>query len=401
MRSKTLMMGIMGLMYLVFILGTTSALAKEPVKVAVITALSGPMAVLGKIESDGARMAVEEYGPVLGEKVELLIKDHAFNPGLAVTRAKELYEGERVDVIVGCPNGAAALGVSDQALKNKRLFISTSTSLADLIARNRYTIKYNYNDYMIGTTAGLWGTDHLGKKWYAIAPDYVVGYALVKYFTEALKKKGGEFVGTDMVGLGTSDFSPYILKAIKAKPDVLAILGVGKDGVNTARAAMDYGLKKDVKTVHGFVTEIDVKEAGIDIFAGSYFPSSWYWKVDNPGAREFADRFYKKYGERPSFLAAALYSAIWQYLEAVKRAGTNEQIPVIKALENHTFRDFFANPGYIRAEDHLQIGKTLLLRVKKSEDVKEKEDFFEIVGTVPAEEAHPGPAYFGRKMGDF
>ncbi len=90
MRSKTLMMGIMGLMYLVFILGPTSALAKEPVKVAVITALSGPMAVLGKIESDGARMAVEEYGPVLGEKVELLIKDHAFNPGLAVTRAKEL-----------------------------------------------------------------------------------------------------------------------------------------------------------------------------------------------------------------------------------------------------------------------------------------------------------------------
>jgi branched-chain amino acid transport system substrate-binding protein len=398
MRIRTL---VISFAILTFLLGTTAARAKEPVKLAVLTSLSGPLAVLGKSEADGAKMAVEEYGPLLGEKVELFIKDHAFNPGLAVTRAKELYEGEKVDAILACPNGAAALGVSDQALKNKRLFISTSAAVGDLIARNRYTIKWNYNEYQLANTAGLWGAEHLGKRWYAIAPDYVVGYALVKYYTEALKRKGGEFVGTDMVGLGTSDFSPYILKAIKAKPEVLAILGAGKDCVNAARAAVDYGLKKETKIVHGMLTEIDVKEAGLEIFEGNYVAASWYWKVENPGAREFADRFLKKYGERPSFLSAALYSAIWQYLEAVKRAGTKEQIPVIKALENHTFRDFFANPGYIRGEDHLQIAKTFLLKVKKPTEVKEKEDFFEIMGTVPPEEANPGPSYYGRKMIDF
>ncbi len=398
MRKRMVVIGFVGFM---FLFGTISAFAAEPVKVGVLSVLSGPMAVLGASDVNGAKLAVEEYGPVLGQKVEIVIADHGYNPGMAVTKAKELYEGEKVDVIVCCPQGAASIGVSDQAAKNKRLFISTSTSSIDLVARNRYTIKYAYNDYMVATTAGIWGAEHLGKKWYAIGPDYVVGHSLLKMFTEAIKKKGGEFVGADMVALGTSDFSPYILKAIKAKPDVLLNLPPGKDGLNVTRAAVDYGLKKNVKIVAGLLTDVEVREAGNELLSDVYTPAPWYWKVDNPGAREFADRYLKRFGERPTFFSAAAYSAVWQYLDAVKRAGTKEQIPVIKALEGYTFRDMFANPGTIRAEDHLQIAKAYLLRVKKPSEVKEQGDFFEIVGTVPADQAHPGPNFTGRKMTDF
>ena len=96
------------------------------------------------------------------------------------------------------------------------------------------------------------------------------------------------------------------------------------------------------------------------------------------------------------------YSAAFQYLEAVKRAGTKEQVPVIKALLGHTFKDIFANPGFVRAEDHLQIAKSYLLKVKKASEVKEKERLFrEIIGTVPGEEANPPAGYFGRKIAGF
>lgn len=396
MRMRGVAVWLVGLAFLL----TTTVFAAEPVKVGVLSVLSGPMAALGQSDVNGAKLAVEEYGPLLGQKVEIVVADHGYNPGMAVTKAKELYEGEKVDMIVACPQGAASIAVSDQAAKNKRLFISTSTSAIDLVARNRYTIKYSYNDYMVATTAGLWGAEHLGKKWYAIGPDYVVGHTLLKLFTEAVKSKGGEIIGADMVALGTSDFSPYILKAIKAKPDVLLILPPGKDGVNVARAAVDYGLKKNVKIVAGLITDIEVKEAGA-VLADIYTPAPWYWKVNNPGAREFADRYLKKFGGRPTFFSAAAYSAVWQYLEAVKRVGTKEQEPVIKALENYTFRDMFANPGYIRGEDHLQIAKAFLLRIKKPEEVKEKDDYFEVVGVVPADQAHPGPKFTGRTMEGF
>ncbi|OGQ12794.1 MAG: hypothetical protein A2026_13285 [Deltaproteobacteria bacterium RBG_19FT_COMBO_46_12] len=398
MKTKILAISTLCLMV---IWGASYAMAKEPVKVGVITVLSGPLAIIGKGEADAAKMAVEEYGAVLGEKVELIIKDHAYSPGLAVERAKELYEKEKVDVIIACPNSAAALGVSDQAFKNKRLFISTSAGTTDLIARNPYTIKWNYNDYMLATTVGLWGAEHLGKRWYTITADYAWGHDLLKHFTTALKKKGGEHLGNDMVAVGTADYSPYILKAAKANPDVLVLLNVGKDAVNSTKAAVEYGLKKKAKIVHALLFEVDIKGAGIDLFTDNYVAASWNWQVDNPGAREFADRFYKRFGDRPHFMAAGVYSATWQYLEAVKRAGSKEQVAVIKALRNHTFRDMFANPGFIRAEDHLQIGKAYLLRVKKAADVKEKEDFFEIAGTLSAEEAHPPVNFFGRKVGEF
>jgi branched-chain amino acid transport system substrate-binding protein len=198
--------------------------------------------------------------------------------------------------------------------------------------------------------------------------------------------------------VGTSDYSPYILKAAKANPDVLVLLNVGKDAANSTKAAVEYGLKKKVKIVHALLFELDIKGSGIETFQDDYVAASWNWQSKNPGAREFADRYYKKHGDRPTFMAAAAYSAVWQYLEVVKKLGSADTEKVIKGLEGHKFADMFANPGLIRAEDHLQVGQAYLLKVKKPDQVKEKEDFFEIVGILPAEKAHPPLGFFGRKL---
>jgi branched-chain amino acid transport system substrate-binding protein len=122
----------------------------------------------------------------------------------------------------------------------------------------------------------------------------------------------------------------------------------------------------------------DIKDAGLAIFSGNYVAVPWYWQANIPGAQEFADRFQKRAGERPHYGCAANYSAVWQYLDAVKRAGTKETVPVIKALRGHTFRDMWANPGTIRAEDQLQVGPVYILKAKTLDQLKEKEDYFEI-----------------------
>ena len=379
------------------------AKAADTVKVGLISVLSGPLAVIGNGEAWSADMAVKDYGTVLGKKIEFVTRDHAYNPGLANEKAKELYEKENVDVIVACPNSAAGLAVAQQALLHKKPFMSTSAGTTDLIGKNcnRYVIKMNYNDYMLATTAGLWGAEHLGKRWYTITTDYAFGHDLLKNFTAALAKKGGTHVGNDMVALQTADYSPYILNALKAKPDVLVLLNVGSDTVNAMKAAVQYGLKKQCKIVHAQLFEPSIKGAGIEIFADNYVAAPWHWKVDHPGAREYADKYLKLHNERPHYMAAAAYSATWQYLEAVKRAGTTNPESVIKALEGHTFKDMFNNPGYIRPEDHMTVAKAYLLRVKRPENVKEKEDFFDIVGSVAPEEAYGPPNLFGCQMKGF
>ena len=70
-------------------------------KSGLISVLSGPLAVIGNGEAWSAEMAVKDFGTVLGKKIEFVTRDHAYNPGLANEKAKELYEKENVDVIVG------------------------------------------------------------------------------------------------------------------------------------------------------------------------------------------------------------------------------------------------------------------------------------------------------------
>ncbi len=215
--------------------------AADTVKIGVITVLSGGQANNGLVDLRSAQLAVKDYGTVLGKKIEVIARDHAYNAGIANEKAKELYEKENVDVIVACPNSGAALAVSEQALLHKKPFLATSAGTTDLFGKrcNRYVIKYGYNDYMLATTLGLWGAEHLGKRWYTITSDYAWGHDLLKLFKAALAKKGGVHVGNDMVALDTADYSPYILNAIKAKPEVLVLLNVGPDTGKATKAAIE------------------------------------------------------------------------------------------------------------------------------------------------------------------
>ena len=387
------------------ILLASSVLAADTVKIATLTDMSGPYAELaGWGNINAAKMAIEDFGgKVLGMNIEFIYRDHQSKADMANQKAIELYEKEKVDAVFDCPNSAAGLAVSNQALRYKKLFfpITSGTTRYTGDQCNRYTFHWAYNDYVLATAAGTWAADHLGKRWYTITADYAWGHDLLKHFSNALKKRGGTLLGNEMVALGASDFSPYLLKAMNAKPEVVALLNAGKDTVNSTKQSVEFGVKKSAKIVHALLFPEDIKAAGPEVFADDYVTASWDWKVDNPGAKEFVAKWMKKYGKPPNWLNAANYSCVTQYLQAIKRAGSKDPKAVVKALEGHKFNDFFANPGIVRAEDHMRVGKAYVLRAKKPTEIKEPWDYFEIVGTIPMEQAYMNPKETGCKMGEF
>lgn len=101
---------------------------------------------------------------------------------------------------------------------------------------------------------------------------------------------------------------------------------------------------------------------------------------------------------RPTFAHAGTYSATWQYLAAIRRAGTDEADPVVKALEGHQFEDFFARNARIRAEDHRVVHDVYLAQVKPASEVKEPWSYSKILGTTPAEQAFRPVAESGCTM---
>jgi branched-chain amino acid transport system substrate-binding protein len=397
-------MVVISMMLGLLVLTGPVAMAADPVRIAVLTDMSGPYAGITAKNVEAAEMAIKDFGgKLLGQDIVFVYRDHQCKADLGNQKAKELYEKEKVDVIFDCPNSAAGLAVSNQALIHKKIFFSIGSGTTRHTGSdcNRYTFDWAYNDYMLATAVGLWAADNLGKNWYTITADYAWGHDLLKHFRHALESKGGKLLGNDMVALGTSDFSPYILKAMNANPDVLVLLNAGKDGVNSTKQANEFGLKKKCKIIHALLFIEGMKAVGPEVFADDYVTGAWYWKSDNPGAKEFVAKWRTKFNKPPNWMNAATYSAVIQYLEAVKRAGNKDAKAVIKALEGHTFKDLLANPGYIRPEDHMQVGNAYILRAKKPEEVKEAWDYFEIVGVVPPEKAYMDPTKTGCKMGGF
>ncbi len=377
------------------------AWASDPLKIGVMIDMNKAYAFLNKQDLLGIRLAVEDAGgKALGKPIQVIIRDHRLDPGIANEEARELYEKEKVDVIIDVPQSACSLLVNEQSRRYKRLFISvdSGTTVQTGDKCNYYGFDWGYDNYMLATAGGLWAAENLGKKWYAITADYAWGHDLLKNFRAAVEKKGGTIIGNDMVALGTSDFSPYMIKALNSGADVLVLLNAGEDTVNSTKAANELGLKKKMTILHALMFTANIHATGVKVYEGDYATVSWYWKSENPGVKSYVERFKKIMKAPPHWLTAANYSATLQFIKAVQRANAKDPDKIIEQLEGHEFRDMFANPGYIYKENHQAINDALIVRCKSQTEITEPWDYFDIVGKVPAREAYQTPEQSGCKM---
>ena len=377
------------------------AWASDPLKIGVMIDMNKTYAFLNKQDLLGIKLAVEDAGgKALGKPIQVIVRDHRLDPGIANEEARKLYEKEKVDVIIDVPQSACSLLVNEQSRRYKRLFISvdSGTTVQTGDKCNYYGFDWGYDNYMLATAGGLWAAENLGKKWYAITADYAWGHDLLKNFRAAVEKKGGKIIGNDMVALGTSDFSPYMIKAMNSGADVLVLLNAGADTVNATKAANESGLKKKMAILHALMFTANIHAAGVKVYEGDYATVSWYWKSENPGVKSYVERFKKVMEAPPHWLTAANYSATLQFIKAVQRANAKDPDKIIEQLEGHEFRDMFANPGYIYKENHQAINDALIVRCKSQQEITEPWDYFEIVGKVPACEAYQTPEQSGCKM---
>src|SRR5690606_22865996 len=80
------------------------AAAQDPIRIGVISPLTGAWTVYGKAHSAGFQMAVDEInekGGVLGRPLEIVLGDSKTEPRIVVEQANRLIRQERVDFLAG------------------------------------------------------------------------------------------------------------------------------------------------------------------------------------------------------------------------------------------------------------------------------------------------------------
>jgi branched-chain amino acid transport system substrate-binding protein len=360
----------------------------------------------GKNSVEAVKMAVADFQAKYGDKavtkkINVISADHQNKPDIANSKAQELYDRQKADVILDVPSSAAALAVATQAKAKKKVFmdVGAATTALEGAQCNKYTFHYGYNTYMLAHGTGDTVTKDGAKNWYIVYPDYAFGQDMNKNFTTAITGAGGTVVKSDPAPFPNDNFSTFLLKApgLSPKPQVLGTMQAGGDLVNLVKQYNEYKLKdKGIGLAVGLMFITDIHSLGPDALAGTKFSDPWYWNA-SPENRAWADKFMAKTTKRPTFAHAANYSAAFQYLEAVQRAGTDKSDDVVKQLEGAKVEDAFAHNGTIRAADHLLLHDVSLAQVKPSSEVKEAWDYEKILKTVPADQAFQ-PADPGCKL---
>lgn len=362
-----------------------------PIKIAVITDMSGVYsAIAGQNAVEATKMAVEDFGgKVLGRTIEVDGIDHRNKGDEAAAKAAEAYDGG-AELALDMTNSATALAVEGVAKQKHKLAIVTGGGSSAVTGANcdKYTYHYAYDTYALAYSTGhSIASEANGKTWYGIVPDYAFGQQMLTDFTSAVTAEGGSFVHADMIPLGNTDFSSYLLAAKNAKPQVLGILNAGADTVNTMKQVKQFGLDKQMKIAVGLLFLSDV-DALPDVFAGSRITTSWYWNQDK-AARAWADRFTKRVGNglRPTSIQAADYSATMQWLDAVKAVGSVAADKVQPYLDGRKFNDFYAHDAVWRARDHRVTHDMYVVNVLDKSEIKEPHAWFKLVQTIPGDKA--------------
>jgi branched-chain amino acid transport system substrate-binding protein len=383
-------------------------ISDDKIVLAVLNDQSGVYADLsGKSSVEAVRMAVADFKAKYGDKavtenIEVLSVDHQNKPDVANTKAQELYDRQKADIILDVPTSSAALAVANVAKAKKKIFmdIGAATTALEGESCNKYTFHYGYNTYMLANGTGATVTEDGAKNWYIVYPDYAFGQDMEKNFTTAVEAAGGTVVQSDPAPFPNDNFSTFLLKApgLKPKPEVLGTMQAGGDLVNLVKQYNEYKLRDDgIGLAVGLMFITDIHSLGSDALAGTKFTDAWYWNA-TPANRAWADKFQAAADKRPSFPNAANYSAATQYLEAVQRSGTDASDTVVGELEGLKFNDVFAQNATIRAEDHLLLHDVSLAQVKPASEVKEPWDYEKILSTIPADKAFQ-PASASCKMG--
>ncbi|MBB3213055.1 branched-chain amino acid transport system substrate-binding protein [Herbaspirillum sp. Sphag1AN] len=362
----------------------------DTVRIGMITDLSGVyIDIDGQGGAEAVKMAIADFGgTVNGKKIEFVLADHQNKADIAASKAREWFDQQGVNMLIGGTNSATNLSMAKVAAEKKRVYFAIGGATARLTNEDcsPYTVHYAYDTVALAKGTGSAIVKNGGKTWYFLTADYAFGHSLESDTSNVVKAAGGTVVGTIRHPLGASDFSSFMLQAQSSKAQILGLANAGGDTVNAIKAANEFGITKTMKLAGLLMFINDVHALTLNLTQGMYLTDGWYWDL-NEDTRAWSKRYFAKMKREPSMLQAADYSATIQYLNAVKAVGSDDPDKVMAQLRKTKINDFFAKGGYIRPDGRM-VHDMYLMEVKKPADSKYPWDYYRLVQTIPGELAY-------------
>src|SRR6185312_10164192 len=189
-------------------------------KIGLLTVKTGPLAAGGQHAEEGITAFLKAKNFMLSDrKIELIVADTGGSPAGAKTKAQELVERDKVNVVLG-PFAAFEL------LATLNYLTRTSYTSAQCL--------YPLGDYVANEMKLKTAT--------TIADDFAFGYEQIGGFQRVLEEDGGHVVKKLWSPLKTADYAPYVAQI--ANCDAVCIGLAGSEPLKFVKQAKGLGIKQ-------------------------------------------------------------------------------------------------------------------------------------------------------------
>ena len=328
--------------------------ADKSVTVGINLPLTGADAQSAQKIKEGATMAIDEAmakGDVGGYKVEVLILDDGtatagqYDPAQAATNARKMVSDDSVVAAIGPQMSGSGKAMAPILSQGNLATITPSSTNPDITApkfagQYRPAGKAIYfrtvtTDAFQGPNMANYYADVLKvKSVYVLDDSGAYGVGIADTFQAQAEKRGIKVLGRDQLNPKEADYTTILTKIKGLNPDSLYYGGVAQAGVKLVKQSYDILpnlLKGGGDGMYG--PEI-IKAGGFPAAEGWYATIAAPHVMDDPEAKDWADRFRKKFGEAPEDYSITAYDAAKVIIDAITRVAAAG-----KPVNRDTIRD--------------------------------------------------------------
>jgi len=348
MRAKK-PLGILSLALICLVLFGVPAAAQtaesDTLRIGLLAPTTGPFAAFGRMQTEGAILALEEHGyTVSGHPIEFIIEDTRLDGEIAVDKSRKLNEEDNVHVIIGPTSGGVGLSVLDWARDSGVPVIMSYAAPEDITMRlaAHNVVRNSWTGAQPMDPFGYWVATELGySRIYMIGEDYSYPYNQAGGFKRGFCRGGGEVVTTVWHPMPTEDFSSFLARIPRTGYDAVLYNGAGSNAVAFVNQYIEFGMLD----VHPLLGQSNTFEQG-DLpamlleAAGGLSAIQYVESLETPEFLRFKEAYQERWGRVPAAAAEHTYTAIVMTLRAVEAIDDfNDRDALIEALRSTDYPD--------------------------------------------------------------
>ena len=312
-----------------------------PFKLGLLTVKTGPLAQGGiQMEQGVVTYLKEKNYTFSGRKVDFISADTGGNPAGAKTKAQELIERDKVDVIVGPLAAFELLAITDYIAQQKTPLLSLAAA-EDMTQRrpNPYFLRASATSAQaMHPMADYAAKEMKFKRVITISEDFAFGYEQMGGFQQTFEEAGGKILKKLWPPIVTPDYTPYLAQI--ADCDAVC---QGFAGSNPLRFMKQYaaaGLKFPVVTGETGGDDALMRAFG-DEALGMISCCPYTLDLETESNKRFVAAMQKDYNVDPGFYAAGLYVNAMVVDAGLQKAGgkSDNKEELIKALRSVSLTD--------------------------------------------------------------